>query len=207
MTGHISDVAFTDAVKAVQERLGSRQAMQRMASTRDFRRRVTADLAAFLAQRDSFYLATASAGGQPYMQHRGGPPGVLQVIDEGTLAFADFPGNRQFITLGNLSENDRAAIFVMDYASRQRIKIWGRARVEEDDPALIARVDAGGYPVSPQRAIVFAVSAWDVNCEKHITVRHDEDTVARAMHKVMQENAALKARVQELEARLQGRQG
>ena len=180
-----SDVAFSDSVKAVQRELGSREAMRRMAATRDFGHAITANLAAFLAQRDSFYLATASADGQPYIQHRGGPAGFLQVLDEFTLAFADFAGNRQYVTLGNLRENDRVTLFVMDYAARQRIKIWGRARVMEDDVSLLARLSVAGYDGEPQRVIAVSVSAWDVNCQQHITVRHDETTIARAMQKVI----------------------
>lgn len=195
-----SDVAFSDSVKAVQTELGSRDAMQRMAETRDFNRAVSDDLAAFLAQRDSFYLATASAAGQPYIQHRGGPAGFLKVLDAFTLAFADFAGNRQYVTLGNLRENDRVALFLMDYAGRQRIKIWGRARVVEDDAQLLERLYEARYTGEAQRAIVINVSAWDVNCQQHITVRHDEATIARAMQKVLRENEALRAEV----ARLRG---
>ncbi len=198
MTEHASDVVFTAAVKAVQERLGSRAAMQRMAATRDFQVRIGADLAAFLAERDSAYLATASAEGQPYIQHRGGPKGFLRVLDDTTLGFADFDGNRQYITLGNLSENPKAALFVMDYPTRRRIKLWGTARVVEDDAELVARLRHPDCPADPRRAIVFAVAAWDVNCQQHITPRHDEDTIARALHKVMAENAALKAELARL---------
>ena len=192
MSGFTSDVAFSPAVKAWQERMGSRAGYARMEQKGGWKDSVTPDLAAFLAQRDSFYLATASAEGQPYIQHRGGPKGVLKVLDERTLAFADFAGNRQYISAGNLSENDRAQIFLMDYANRQRIKIWGRARVVEDDPALLERLADPAYKGRPERAIVFEVAAWDVNCPQHITRRYTEAEVATALEK-------LTARIAELE--------
>ena len=127
MTQSTSDLAFTPAVKAWQARLGSRAGYARMAEKRDWRDSVTPELKAFLAERDSFYLATASAEGRPYIQHRGGPAGFLKVLDDKRLAFADFGGNKQYLTAGNLSENDRASIFLMDYAGRQRIKLWAGA--------------------------------------------------------------------------------
>ena len=136
---------------------------------------VTPDLAHFIAARDSFYLSTASADGQPYIQHRGGPPGFLRVLDEHTLAFADFRGNRQYISAGNLAENPRAFLFLMDYPNRSRIKIWGRAKVVEDDPALMERLVDPGYAARPEQAIVFTIEAWDVNCPQHITPRFTAD--------------------------------
>ena len=147
MTEFISDIAFTPAVKAEQTRHGSRDAYARMEQKRGWRDSVTDDLAAFIAGRDSFYLATVSTDGQPYIQHRGGAPGFLKVIDDRTLGFADFGGNKQYITTGNLVDNDKAYIFLMDYANRRRIKIWARARVVEDDPALLARLADPGYAV------------------------------------------------------------
>ncbi len=188
-----SDVAFTPAVKAEQTRRGSRSAYRRMEEKGGWKDRVTPDLTAFLAARDSFYFATASAEGQPYIQHRGGPKGFLQAVDDRTLGFADFGGNKQYITLGNLSENDRANIFLMDYANRQRVKLWGRARVVEDDPALLDRLADAAYGVRPERAILFAISAWDVNCPQHITPRYDETVIAQAVE-------TLRRRIAELEA-------
>ena len=175
MAEPVSDLAFTPAVKAWQERLGSRAGYARMAEKRDWNNSVTPELAAFLAERDSFYLATASAEGRPYIQHRGGPAGFLKVIDDKHLAFAEFGGNKQYITAGNLSENDRASIFLMDYVGRQRIKLWGRARVVEDDAALLERLADSEYKAKPERALVFEVEAWDVNCPQHITRRFTED--------------------------------
>jgi len=187
-----SDVAFTPAVKAVQERRGSRRQYARMETTRGWQNTVTEDLAAFIAERDSFYLATANAEGQPYIQHRGGPKGFLRVLDDRTLAFADFKGNRQYITTGNLADNDRAFIFLMDYAHRQRIKIWGRARVVEGDDALIGKLFVPGYKAKPEQAILFTVEAWDINCQQHIPQLFPAPDVAAAVR--------LQARIAELEA-------
>lgn len=163
-----SDVAFTPAVKALQQRKGSRGGYRRMEEKGGWETTVTPELAAFLAERDSFFLATASADGQPYIQHRGGAAGFLRVIDEHTLGFADFRGNRQYVSLGNLSENPKAYLFLIDYARRQRIKIWGTARVVEDDPALIERLRPEGYAGTPEQAILFQIAAWDANCPQHI---------------------------------------
>lgn len=176
-----SDIAFTPAVKAEQERRGSRAAYARMEQGEGWETRITPDLAAFLAERDSFYLGTASAAGQPYIQHRGGPPGFVRVLDETTLGFADYAGNRQYITLGNLAENDRAFLFFMDYEHRRRIKVWGRARVVEGDAELLARLAPEGHAPRAQRAIVFQVEAWDVNCPKHIPQKLDAAAVESAL--------------------------
>ncbi len=164
----VSDVAFTPAVKDVQSRLGSRNGYANMEQGSGWADKVTNDLREFIAQRDSFYLGTANSDGQPYIQHRGGPLGFLKVIDEYTLAFADFTGNRQYISLGNLSENNKAFIFLMDYANQRRIKIWGTAEVVEDDPELLKQLTDPDYPGRPQQAIMFHVKAWDVNCPQHI---------------------------------------
>jgi uncharacterized protein len=179
-----SDVAFTPAVKAVQERRGSRKAYRRMEERGGWQTRVTPELAAFLAERDSAYLATASAAGQPYVQHRGGPRGFIHVLDEKTLGFADYVGNRQYISTGNLTENDHAFLFLMDYAQRRRVKIWGRARVVADDPQLLARLIPQGYDARPQQAILFAIEAWDVNCPQHIPQKFDVTDVAASVEKL-----------------------
>jgi hypothetical protein len=188
-----SDVAFTASVKALQERRGSRKAYRRIEERGGWETRVTPELAAFLAERDSAYLATANSEGQPYVQHRGGPKGFIRVLDDNTLGFADFVGNRQYITTGNLAENDRAFLFLMDYAHRQRIKIWGRARVVENDAELLAKLMPEGYDARPQQAILFTIEAWDVNCPQHIPQKFDAADVAAAV-------AKLERRVSELEA-------
>ena len=193
MKKFVSDIAFSPTVKAEQEKRGSRTGYARMAQDKDWRNTITDDLKAFIGERDSFYLATSSKEGQPYIQHRGGPKGLPRVLDERRLAFADFAGNRQYISVGNLAENDRAYIFLMDYANRRRIKIWGRAEVIEDDGELLARLTPEEYKARPERAFVFTVTAWDVNCPQHITPRHDEALVGRVTEK-------LTARVSELEA-------
>ena len=191
-----SDVAFTPAVKAIQMRKGSRETYER----RGWRTGIDEDLAAFLSETTSFYLATASRGGQPYVQHRGGPKGFLKVLDKQTLAFADYSGNRQYITQGNLSENPKACIFVMDYVHRRRVKIWGEAHVVEDDPALTRSLMPIGYRARPEQAILFRVSAWDINCPQHIPQKFDAADVAIAL-------AARDARISELEAELAALKG
>lgn len=196
MTRPNSDVAFTPSVKALQSRRGSRRAYAHMEANGGWRDRVTPELAAFIAERDSFFLATANAEGQPYIQHRGGPPGFLRVIDERTLGFADYKGNRQYITLGNLADNPRAFIFLIDYEGRRRIKIWGRARVVDDDPALIASLAPDGDAQPDRRveqAIVFDIEAWDANCPRHIPHLVPAEDAAAAISR-------LEARVAELEA-------
>ncbi len=195
MTHTISDIAFTPTVKRMQERKGSRKGYAKMEAKGGWQDTITEELATFIGRRDSFYLGTASADGQPYIQHRGGKPGFLHVLDERTLAFADFKGNRQYITTGNLADNDKAYIFLMDYPSRRRIKIWGRARVIDDDAELLARLADPDYEGVPEQAIVFDVAAWDVNCPQHITPRFSE-------HEVTEIVAPLERRITELEARL-----
>jgi predicted pyridoxine 5'-phosphate oxidase superfamily flavin-nucleotide-binding protein len=193
MTRAVSDIAFTPAVKAVQVRYGSRDAYARMEQERGWEQTITPELHAFIAERDSFYLGTANAEGQPYIQHRGGPQGFLKVLNDRTLAFADFRGNKQYITVGTLAENNKACIFLMDYAHRRRIKVWGRARIVEDDPALLAQLVEPHYKGHPEWAIVFDVEAWDANCPQHITPRFTEEEIAPTVQ-------ALRDRIAELEA-------
>jgi predicted pyridoxine 5'-phosphate oxidase superfamily flavin-nucleotide-binding protein len=162
-------------------------------------RTITTDLTEFIAERDSFYFGTANVDGQPYIQHRGGKPGFLKVIDEHTLAFADFVGNRQYISMGNLSENDRAFIFLMDYPNRRRLKIWGRAEFVEDDTRLLDRLVDADYKGRPERALVFHVEAWDVNCPQHITLRYTREEIELAMGELERRNEDLQQRVNELE--------
>jgi predicted pyridoxine 5'-phosphate oxidase superfamily flavin-nucleotide-binding protein len=195
-----SDVAFTPAVKSVQDRLGSRGSYARIEQGSGWARTITEDLAGFIAERDSFYLGTASAEGQPYIQHRGGKPGFLKAIDERTLAFADFSGNRQYISMGNLSENDRAFIFLMDYPNRRRVKIWGHAEFVEDDSELLDRLIDADYDARPERAFVFHVEAWDVNCPQHITPRFTQDDIGTVVRELERRNEALQLRIDELES-------
>lgn len=166
-----SDVAFTPAVKAIQERKGSRRAYAAMERSGGWPTVITSELAAFIEAQTSVFLATASRGGQPYVQHRGGPPGFLRVLDEKTLAFADFTGNRQYITIGNLSENPKAHLFLIDYTQRRRVKLWGEAHVVENDAELVATLMPRGYKARSEQALLFTVSAWDSNCPEHIPKR------------------------------------
>jgi predicted pyridoxine 5'-phosphate oxidase superfamily flavin-nucleotide-binding protein len=196
-TSFPSDVAFSPSVKAMQARLGSRHAYERMERERGWDTTITPDLQALIEAQESVFLATASSDGQPYIQHRGGPPGFLHVPDERTIAWAEFAGNRQYITGGNLAENDRAQLFLIDYATRTRVKIWGRARLVEDDPALVARLMPPGYEARGERALVFDVTAWDTNCRKHIPQRFEAADVAAAL---AQRDARIEALEQELRA-------
>lgn len=190
-----SDIAFTPTVKAIQTRKGSRSGYAHVEENGGWRTEVDDNLAAFLAEANSFFLATASADGQPYMQHRGGPKGFVKVLDKQTLAFADYSGNRQYITQGNLAENPKANIFIMDYAHRRRVKLWGTARVVEDDPALVASLMPQGYRAKPEQVILFTIAAWDTNCPQHIPQKFDAADVAEAL-------ASRDARIAELEAEL-----
>lgn len=193
-----SDIAFTPTVKAIQSRKGSRNSYARMERSGGWQTTVTSDLTEFLADLDMFYLGTANAAGQPYIQYRGGPPGFLKVIDDRTLAFADFGGNRQYISVGNLSENPKAFLFLMDYANSRRVKVWGTARVVEGDSELLAKLSDPKYPGRVERAIVFTVEAWDVNCPQHIHKRYSHRQVAPVIEQ-------LQTRIAELEAQLAAR--
>jgi predicted pyridoxine 5'-phosphate oxidase superfamily flavin-nucleotide-binding protein len=190
-----SDVAFTPAVKRIQTRKGSRDAFARVEQNGGWRTEVDDNLSAFLAAQDSMFLATATADGQPYIQHRGGPKGFIHILDKNTLAFADYSGNRQYITQGNLSENPKAHIFLIDYAHRRRVKIWGEARVVDDDPALLESLMPKGYRARPEQVILFRIAAWDTNCPQHIPQKFDAADVAAAL-------AVRDARIAELEAEL-----
>jgi predicted pyridoxine 5'-phosphate oxidase superfamily flavin-nucleotide-binding protein len=190
-----SDVAFTAAVKAVQARKGSREMFAEVEENGGWRTEVDENLAAFLGETTSFFLATASADGQPYIQHRGGPKGFIRILDKTTLAFANYAGNRQYITQGNLSENNKAHIFVMDFAHRRRVKIWGEARMIEDDPALLQSLMPKGYRARPEQVIVFTVAAWDTNCSQHIPQKFDAADVAAALMTRDERIAELEAEV------------
>jgi uncharacterized protein len=198
--GYSSDVAFTPAVKAIQTRKGSRETYARAEQNGGWRTEVDENLAAFLADANSFYFATATVHGQPYIQHRGGPKGFINVLDKNTLAFADYSGNRQYVTEGNLSENPKAYIFVMDYVHRRRVKIWGEAHVVDGDPALTKSLMPQGYKARPEQAMLFKISAWDTNCPQHIPQKFEAADVAAAL-------AARDARIAELEAELAALKG
>jgi predicted pyridoxine 5'-phosphate oxidase superfamily flavin-nucleotide-binding protein len=190
-----SDVGFTPAVKAIQTRKGSRDGYADVEERGGWRTEIDEKLAGFLTETNSLYFATASADGQPYIQHRGGPKGFVKILDKNTLAFADYSGNRQYITQGNLTENPKAYIFVMDYAHRRRVKLWGEARVVDDDPALLKSLMPQGYKARGEQVILFKIAAWDTNCPQHIPQKFDAADVAAAL-------ASRDARIAELEAEL-----
>ena len=180
----MSDIAFTESVKAVQSRRGSRAAYAKFEAKGGFYTKITAELVAFLAEVDTTYLATANAAGQPYIQHRGGPKGFVRALDDTMLAFVDYVGNRQYITLGNLAENDQAFLFLMDYANRRRVKVWGRARIVEADANLVSRLTPRGYAAHAEQVILFQVKAWDMNCSRHIPQKLDAADVAETLAKL-----------------------
>lgn len=188
-----SDVGFTETVKAIQTRKGSRAAYRRMEQGGSWERTITPELKAVIESQTSVFLATANAQGQPYIQHRGGPAGFLRVLDDRTLGFVDFAGNRQYITQGNLAENPKAHLFLIDYARRSRIKLWGTARVVEGDAALEARLMPPSYRARAEQVILFTVTAWDANCPQHIPQRFEAADVAEAL-------ASRDRRIAELEA-------
>ncbi len=193
-----SDVAFTPTVKAVQARKGSRRAYANMEERGSWKSHITPDLAAFIAAQTSVFLATANREGQPYIQHRGGPRGFLRVLDEKMIGFADFAGNRQYITQGNLAENPKAQLFLIDYAQRQRIKIWGEARVVEGDTELTARLMPDDYKARAQQVILFTVSTWDTNCPQHIPQRFDAADVSAMLAERDRRIEALEAEIERL---------
>lgn len=195
-----SDVAFTPGVKAIQSRKGSRGAYARMESQGGWATAITEELAAFIAGQTSVFLATANAQGQPYIQHRGGPAGFLHVLDEHTIGFADFNGNRQYISSGNLAENPKAHLFLIDYSTRQRIKLWGTACVVEDDMDLIERLMPANYRAKSEQAVLFTVNAWDANCPQHIPQRLEASDVAKALQSRDQKIAELEAEIRRLKA-------
>ena len=195
MNNYTSDIAFTPTVKSIQAEKGSRSGYAKMEERNGWQTTVTPELTAFLSELDMFYLGTANSEGQPYIQYRGGAPGFLKVIDEKTLGFADFGGNRQYITTGNLSENSKAFIFLMDYVNSRCIKLWGTARVIEDDPEFLERLHDTEYSGKVERAILFSIEAWDVNCPQHIHKRFPQSVVAPAIER-------LQGQIQELQAKL-----
>lgn len=191
----VSDIAFTPAVKAIQERLGSRRGYAGMEARGGWSDVVTEELREFLSEQDTIFLGTAAADGRPYIQHRGGQRGFLKILDDRTLGFADFVGNKQYISTGNLAENPKAFIFLIDFAKRRRIKLWGRAEVVENDPELLAKLSTPGYTGRVERAFVFHLEAWDVNCPQHIKPRFTKEEVGDTI-----EN--LTSRIRELEEKV-----
>ncbi len=187
-----SDIVFTPAARMAQAQRGSARAYEKRVAA-GFSDRVTPEVAGFIAELDTAFLGTVSAAGRPYIQHRGGPKGFIKVVDHKTLGFADYGGNRQYITISNLAGNDGAFLFLLDFARQRRIKLWGRARVVEDDPILLARLSDLAYRARPERAILFTVEAWDVNCSQHISARFTEAEVAEATAPLLEKIAALEA--------------
>lgn len=199
-----SDVAFTDTVKAIQSRKGSRSAYSRMEAGASWEQTITPELKAEIEAQTSVFLATANRDGQPYIQHRGGPAGFLRVLDERTIGFADFAGNRQYITQGNLSDNPKAHLFLIDYEHRRRIKVWGTARVVEGDDELLRRLMPAGYHARPEQVVLFNVTAWDVNCPQHIPQRFEAADVLAAINSRDQRIATLEAELVQLRTVMPG---
>ena len=187
----VSDIAFTPSVKSFQERMGSRGNYEQMEQSGGWKVEIAPQLENFIAEMDTFFLGTVNAEGQPYIQHRGGPKGFLRVLDERTLAFGDFEGNRQYITAGNLEDNSKAFIFLLDAAHRRRIKIWGRSELAKTNPALLESFTIPDYGYEPTRIILFHVDAWDVNCPQHITPRFTEEEIEERIQPLKQRIAEL----------------
>ena len=197
MARAFSEIAFTDSVKSMQSRYGSRTAYAKFDFAEDRRDRLSEHEIEFLAGRDSFYLATVGENGWPYVQHRGGPKGFLKVLDEKTIGFADFRGNKQYISVGNLSIDDRVSLFIMDYSNRQRLKLWARAKIvhAEDDAALVAKLELPGYEAKVERGIILTVEAVDWNCPQHITPRYSKAEVDGLIAPLLDEIQALKTQI------------
>lgn len=200
MNQYASDIAFTPSVKAIQNAKGSRATYSRVEQGHGWLTELPPELETFITGLDMFYLGTANGTGQPYIQYRGGSQGFLKVIDQKTLGFADFGGNRQYITLGNLAENPKSFLFLMDYTNSRRIKVWGTARVVEDDEELLERLHDPQYPAKPERAILFTIEAWDMNCHQHIHKRFSRDDILPVIEKLQEENQALKAKLAQYES-------
>jgi len=197
MASKFGEVAFTPEVKAAQAKRGSRETYERYIANGAANDSITPALAEFLSQLDGCYLGTVSSNGYPYIQFRGGPPGFLKVLDDQTLGFADFSGNVQYVTVGNLATHTQAFLFLMDYRHRRRIKLWGRARYVEDDAGLIEQLSMPGYPAKVERAILFTLDAFSENCSQHIPVRYSEAEMEKML-------APLRARIAELERHKDG---
>lgn len=192
MPRQFGTIAFTPAVKAMQEKMGSRENYKRFVAKGADNNTITPDLTEFIASMEGFYLGTVTSNGYPYIQFRGGKAGFLKILGEKTLGFADYRGNVQYISVGNLAEHDQAFLFLMDYRHRRRLKILGRARIVENDPTLLAQVQDADYEAIVERAIIFEIEGWDWNCPQHIPIRYSEAEVAAMI-------APLQARIAELE--------
>lgn len=194
MSRAYSDIAFTPAVRRMQSRMGSRQAYEHLDHTDDRREALSEREADFIEARDGFYQATVSETGWPYVQFKGGPAGFLHVLDSKTIAYADFRGNVQYISNGNLSENNRVSIILMDYPNQRRLKLLGRVRLidAQEDPTLIARLQQPGYKAIVERAVVITVEAYDWNCPKHITPRFTEAEIQQSLAPLLDELHALR---------------
>lgn len=184
MPRQFGTIAFTPAVKAIQEKMGSRENYERFVERGTDNNSVTPEIAQFISEMNGFYLGTVTSNGYPYIQFRGGKAGFLKILNPRTLGFADFRGNVQYISVGNLSENDRAFLFLMDYRNRRRLKILGRAKVVEDDPAILAQVQDSDYSAIVERVIVFEIEGWDWNCPQHIPIRYSEAEMAIAQARI-----------------------
>ncbi|MDJ0620534.1 MAG: pyridoxamine 5'-phosphate oxidase family protein [Calothrix sp. MO_192.B10] len=195
MARQFTNIAFTDGVKEAQHRYGSRSIYENFLKRGVSEDILTAKETDFIAAQDSFYMGTVSSNGWPYVQFRGGPKGFLRVLDEKTLGFVDFKGNLQYLSVGNLSENDRVFLFLMDYPNRRRLKIWGRAQVIDDNPELMEQLADTDYYAEREKVILIKVEAFDWNCPQHIPIRYSETEVNEMM-------APLTARIQELESKL-----
>jgi predicted pyridoxine 5'-phosphate oxidase superfamily flavin-nucleotide-binding protein len=192
MPRQFGTIAFTPAVKAMQEKMGSRENYERFVAKGADNNTIMPDLAEFIASMEGFYLGTVTSNGYPYIQFRGGKAGFLKILDEKTLGFADYRGNVQYISVGNLAEHDQAFLFLMDYRHRRRLKILGRARIVENDPTILAQVQDADYEAIVERAIIFEIEGWDWNCPQHILIRYSEAEVAAMI-------APLQTRIAELE--------
>jgi len=199
MARAFAEIAFTDSVKAAQTHYGTRQANRGFEIDEERRNRLSEHEIAFLAERDSFYMASVGENGWPYVQHRGGTKGFLKVLDDKTIGFADFRGNKQYISVGNLNADDRVSLFLMDYPNRQRLKLWARARIvhANEDAELIARLAVPSYRAQVERGIVMTIEAVDWNCPQHITPRYTQTEIARLIAPLIEENRALKAQLQQ----------
>lgn len=200
MPRKFGEIAFTPEVQAAQTERGSRQTYEKYIANGPANDTITPKIAELIGQLEGFYFGTVSSKGYPYIQFRGGPAGFLKVLDEKTLGFADFSGNVQYITVGNLAGNDKAFLFLMDYRHRRRVKIWGRARFVEGNSEWTEKLRVPGYPAEIERVILFEVEATSENCPQHIPIRYSEAEVEAMM-------APLHDRITELEAQLQGYSG